>query len=62
MATTYRSGAPVVVSQKQMECSYPDLYDATLKTCANFETVDCKTRKEPQAPCKLILFVPEQIK
>ena len=55
MATTYRGGAPVVVSQKQMECPYPDLYDPVLKTCANFTSVNCKTRKEPQAPCKLMI-------
>ncbi|XP_071175832.1 uncharacterized protein [Mytilus edulis] len=52
MATTFRSGTPVVVSQKQMECPYPDLYDPVRRMCANFSSIDCKQRKEPQAPCE----------
>lgn len=55
MATTFRSGTPVVVSQKQMECPYPDLYDPVRRMCANFTSIDCKQRKEPQAPCKYSL-------
>lgn len=56
MATSYNGGRPVVVSQKPMECTYPDLYDPVKKMCTNFTKVDCKTRKEPQAPCKLLLL------
>ncbi|XP_052252891.1 uncharacterized protein LOC127859481 isoform X4 [Dreissena polymorpha] len=34
------------------ECSYPDLFSVSLKSCQNFTTVDCENRTEPQAPCE----------
>lgn len=34
------------------ECPYPDLFNPVLQQCGMFTTVECKTRPEPQAPCK----------
>lgn len=34
-----------------MECKYPDLFSTKTNTCDKFETVQCGTRREPQAPC-----------
>ena len=35
-----------------LECKYPDLFSIQLKKCQQFETVNCITRNEPQAPCE----------
>lgn len=37
-----------------MECSYPELFSDQTRSCENFTTVACTTRKEPQAPCGYI--------
>jgi len=41
--------------QVDIDSVHIHLYDPVLKTCANFTGVNCKTRKEPQAPCKLMI-------
>lgn len=35
-----------------VECHYPDLFSVRTLSCESFETVQCNTRLEPQAPCK----------
>ena len=35
------------------ECSYPDLFSSESLSCESFMDVDCSTRAEPKAPCKL---------
>ncbi|VDI54945.1 Hypothetical predicted protein, partial [Mytilus galloprovincialis] len=34
------------------DCTYPDLFSTSTKACESFTTVNCGTRKEPQAPCE----------
>ena len=46
--TAYMSGG---VSDPIQECSYPQLFDTTTMMCADFKTVSCDHRSEPQAPC-----------
>lgn len=38
---------------KANECKYPDLFSTDTQRCQNFELVNCTSRQEPQAPCKL---------
>lgn len=38
------------------DCTYPDLFSTSTKACESFTTVNCGTRKEPQAPCMLLFF------
>lgn len=40
------------IGSYRKECPYPDLFDPVLQQCGMFTTVECKTRPEPQAPCK----------
>ena len=44
------------IGDHMMECKYPDLFSRKNHTCQNFETVQCTTRREPQAPCKSFLL------
>ena len=37
----------------QQECDYPLLYNPGTSACDDFEIVNCGTRYEPKAPCKL---------
>ena len=50
---TKRSLSPLKIATYHMECRYPDLFDVSTMMCADFETVNCPNRKEPQAPCML---------
>ncbi|CAG2185606.1 unnamed protein product [Mytilus edulis] len=34
------------------ECKYPDLFSDVSQKCERFQNVSCKSRMEPQAPCK----------
>lgn len=33
------------------ECPYPDLFSTMTLSCQKFESVDCKNKTEPEAPC-----------
>jgi hypothetical protein len=37
----------------QAECDYPLLFNSQTLMCDDFEIVNCGTRMEPKAPCKL---------
>ena len=41
-----------LISISGTECTYPDLFDTQTLTCQRFQSVNCKDRPEPQAPCK----------
>ena len=40
---------------KPSECKYPDLFSTQTQGCEQFETVNCTTRAEPQAPCEFYI-------
>ena len=35
------------------ECPYPMLYSTEKERCSNFTSVSCRSRPEPQEPCKI---------
>ena len=50
--TRTHSLSPLKIASYHIECRYPDLFDLTTMHCADFQSVKCPNRTEPQAPCK----------
>ncbi|XP_052780014.1 uncharacterized protein LOC128217140 [Mya arenaria] len=47
-----RTDSPFLLGNHVQECTYPDLFDATLLTCRDFRGVDCGPRVELVSGCE----------